>query len=120
GDPDIVSFTVLVKEVQEKILPDLTDEWAGEASEFDTVDELRAEYRKRMEAIKRVQSGIAMRNGAVDALVELVDDEPPEPLVNAELERRVHDLSHRLEAQRMSFEQYLSATGATQESVLSD
>src|SRR5205823_1877520 len=82
-DPEIISFNVLVKEVKEKILPDATDEWASEASEFDTLDELRADIAKRVSMVKRVQAQMALRNGAVDALVELVEDEAPEPLVNA-------------------------------------
>jgi trigger factor len=51
-----VSFQVLVKEVKEKILPEVTDEWASEASEFDTVDELRKDITDRIGAINRVQS----------------------------------------------------------------
>src|SRR5207248_661507 len=47
------SFTVMVKENKEKVLPDVTDEWASEASEFDTIDELRADLRQRLSTIKR-------------------------------------------------------------------
>ena len=97
----------------------VTDEWAGEASEFDTVDELRADIRKRMELVKRVQASMALRNGTVEALVELVDADPPAPLVDAEVERRLHDLEHRLEAQRATLDQYLEATGQTPEQVVS-
>src|SRR4051794_15765261 len=81
GDDQESSFRVLVKEVKEKVLPEVTDEWASEASEFDTVEELTADIRKRLGLIKRVQAQMSLRNGAVDALVELVDEEAPEPLV---------------------------------------
>src|SRR5215210_6220437 len=47
-----VTFTVLVKEVRETVLPEVTDEWASEASEFDTVEELREDIRRRMDAVK--------------------------------------------------------------------
>ena len=113
-----VHFQVLVKEVKEKVLPEVTDEWAGEASEFDTVEELRADIAKRMGLVKRVQATIALRNSALDAVVELVDSDPPEVLVNSEIQRRVHDLEHRLEAQQATVEQYLEATGQTAEQVV--
>ena len=118
GDDQESSFRVLVKEVKEKVLPEVTDEWAGEASEFDTVEELKADITKRLSLVKRVQAQMALRNGAVEALVELVDDDAPEPLVDAEMERRLHDLGHRLEAQQASFGQYLQAIGQTQEQFL--
>jgi trigger factor len=113
-----VAFKVLVKDVKEKLLPDITDEWASEASEFDTVAELRTDIGKRLSLVKRVQASLALRNGAVEALVELVDVDPPAPLVDAEVERRVHDLEHRLEAQRATLEQYLEATGQTGEQLV--
>ena len=113
-----VNLKVLVKDVKEKILPDVTDEWASEASEFDTVEELRADISKRMSLVKRLQANMALRNGAVDALVQLVDIDPPAPLVDAEVERRAHDLEHRLESQRATIGDYLEATGQTAEQLL--
>jgi trigger factor len=113
-----VSFKVLVKEVKEKVLPEVTDEWASEASEFDTVAELRSDIEKRLGLVKRVQASLALRNGAIEALVELVDTDPPAALVDAEVERRVHDLEHRLEGQRATLEQYLEATGQTAEQIV--
>jgi trigger factor len=113
-----VAFKVLVKEVKEKVLPEVTDEWASEASEFDTVAELRDDIATRIGLIKRVQARMALRNSAVEALVELVDVDPPAPLVNAEVERRVHDLEHRLQAQKASVSQYLEATGQTPDQVV--
>jgi len=119
-DDEELSFQVLVKTVKEKILPEVTDEWASEASEFDTVEELRADFRTRLTAVKRVQAQLALRDGAVQAVVELVDDEPPAPLVDAELERRVHDLEHRLQAQGVSVAQWLEATGQSPEAFLAE
>ena len=58
-------FRVIVKEAKQKVLPDLTDEWATEASEFETVDELRADIRKRVETMQRLQAQMAVaRQGA--------------------------------------------------------
>ena len=112
---DPVNLRVLVKDVKEKKLPEVTDEWASEASEFDTVAELRADIEKRMSLVKRVQSTLALRNAAVDALVELVDVDPPASLIDAELERRVQDLNQRLESQGASISEYLQASGQSPE-----
>src|SRR5947209_17542200 len=86
GQDEDVGFQVLVKEVKEKLLPDVTDEWASDASEFDTVDALRDDIRTRVGAVKKMQVQLSLRNQAVDALVELVAEEIPEPLVNEEMQ----------------------------------
>jgi trigger factor len=109
-----VSFRVLVKLVQWKKLPDATDEWAKENSEFETAAELRDQIRGRIERVKILQSQLAVRDKTLEALVELVDDEEvPEILIEAEVRERIHDLQHRLEQQHVGIEQFLEATGRT-------
>lgn len=120
-DGNVASFRVLVKEVQEKKLPALTDEWAAESSEFSTVDDLRADLRSRLGRVKVVQTQLALRDSALAALVELVDDEAvPDVLVDEEVRQRVHDLGHRLEEQRIGIEQLLAATGRTGDDLLAE
>jgi trigger factor len=106
-----ISLRVLVKEVKEKVLPEVDDEWANEASEFDTVAELRDNLRTRLADIKPAQSRAALEDGTLAALVELVDDEPPETLVDAEVERQAQQLAFRLQSQGMSLEDYLASSG---------
>ncbi|MDQ6782615.1 MAG: trigger factor [Actinomycetota bacterium] len=119
--PDgVVALRVLVKEVKEKMLPDVTDGWASEASEFDTVDELRADIVKRLRLVKKMQATMALRDGTVEALVELVEEEPPKALIDAEVERRAHDLGHRLESQGATIAQYLQATGRSEQDVIAE
>ncbi|HEY3941445.1 MAG TPA: trigger factor [Acidimicrobiales bacterium] len=116
-----IAFRVLVKEVKQKKLPVPTDEWAAEASEFDTLAELRDDLRQRLARMRVVQAQLSLRENAVAALVELVDDgEVPDPMVDEELNQRLHDLGHRLEEQRISLDQLLAATGRTQESLLDE
>jgi trigger factor len=119
GD-DTIAFTVHVKETKEMVLPDVTDEWAGEASEFETVAELTDDLRRRMSEVKKMQSNLAVREETVKALVELVDDEVPEAMVQAEVDRRVHDLAHRLERQGASLAEYLQATGQAEQQFLGE
>jgi trigger factor len=115
-----VSFQVLVKRVQERVLPEVTDEWASEVSEFETVEELRADLAARMADLRRMQSTLALRDRTVEALVRLVEDEAPEPLVQREMRARLEDLGMRLSAQGMSAEQYLAATGRSQEQLVEE
>jgi trigger factor len=114
---DEVAFQVLVKETKKKVLPELTDEWVGEVSEFDTVEALQDDIRKRLDVYARVQASMAMREKVFEAAAALVPEEVPETLVNSEMERRLHDLAHRLEEQglRMTIPQYLQATGQDQQ-----
>lgn len=108
---ETVHFRVLVKNAQERILPDLTDEWVDETSEFDTVEELRADVRKRSDLLARAQAQMALRDRVLEEVSELVPVEPPETLVESELRNRLGDLQHRLSHQGASIEQYLGATG---------
>jgi trigger factor len=119
-DPEIgeVTFQVLVKEVKEKILPEVTDEWAMEAWELDSVEELRKDVRYQLEAVKKVENAFVMRGRVVEALVELVDEEIPEALVSAELEHRLRGLIKRVTKEGLDLGAWLQATGRTQEDVI--
>jgi trigger factor len=105
------SFRVLVKETKELVLPDVTDEWAAEASEFDTVEELQDDLRVRLHQQHVVRARVALEQRTADALAELVTEEIPDQLVAAELRERIHDLTHRLDSQGMDLGQFLAATG---------
>ena len=120
GTDRTVSFRVLVKKVQERVLPEVTDEWASEVSEFETIAELRADLADRMANVRRMQAVMALRERAAEALVQLVEDEAPEPLVQREMRARLEDLAMRLSAQGMSADQYLAATGRTQEQLVEE
>ncbi len=116
GGPEgpAASFRVLVKETKELVLPEVTDEWAGEASEFDTVDELTADLRERLRQQHVARARVALERRTAEALAELVTEEIPDQLVAVELRERIHDLSHRLEGQGMDIGQFLAVTGRDQ------
>jgi trigger factor len=120
ADPDeaAVRFRVIVKDVKEKVLPDVTDEWANDVSEFDTVDELRADLGNRISRVRKMQATMAARDRAVHALVELVEEDAPEPMVANEVQQGAQELSMRLAAQGVSADQYFEATGQTQEQLV--
>jgi trigger factor len=120
GDEDqIVSFRVLVKEVKVKKLPQTTDEWAAESSEFATVAELRTDIAARITRVKLLQSQMALRPSTLSAVAELVsEDDVPELLVDAEVSERLGDLQRRLEGQNLGLAEYFSATGQSPDDLL--
>lgn len=114
-----IAFRVLLKDVKEKKLPAVNDEWAADASEFSTVDALRADLRERMTRVKMVQAQLSLRQGALAALAELVeDDQVPEVLVDEELRQRLQDLGERLQQQGIGAAQFLELTGQSEEQLL--
>lgn len=118
--PQAGQLRVLVKEVKEKVLPAADDEWARDASEFDTLEALRDDLRKRLTQMHVLQAQLALRERTLAALVELVAEDPPEALVATEVRERLHDLGHRLEARKISLEQFLAAAGRDEESLLAE
>ena len=119
-DEDPVDFTLTVKEVKEKVLPDADDAFAAEASEFETIDELRDDLRSRFGMVKKVQARMAVQQKTAEALAELVDEEVPQALVDQEVQNRLQDLAMRLQAQGIGIEQYLASTGQDQEAFIAD
>ena len=112
---------MLVKETKRKVLPEVTDEWVAEVSEFDTAGALRADVAKRLDIYAKVQAQLAVREQVLDAAADLVTVEIPDALVGPEMERRLHDMAHRLEqqfGQGVTIPQYLALTGQDQEEFL--
>ena len=119
-DASPLHFRVLVKEVKERKLPDLDDDFANEASEFETLDELRADLHKRMQQVKQVQAQMALREKVGEGLAELVSEEIPDALIDVEMRERLNDLALRLQAQGLDLEQWLAGTGRSQEDLLGE
>ncbi|MHB8465543.1 MAG: trigger factor [Acidimicrobiales bacterium] len=115
-----IAYQLLVKAVREKRLPELTDAWVADQTEFAAVAELEADLRTRITDVRRVQSALQLRERAIESLVELVAEDAPQPLIDAEVERRLHDLGHRLEGQGVTLGQYLGAIGQEPEAFIEE
>jgi trigger factor len=102
---------LLVKQVREKVLPEANDEWASDASEFDTLEELRSDLTARLSSLKKLEARLILRERAIEALAELVSEETPPTLVAAAAERVRDALVHRLADRGATIEQYLEASG---------
>jgi trigger factor len=113
-------FKVEVKEVREKILPPLDDEFAAEASEFDTLEELRVDIGKRLAEVVGERAEQDFRIAAVDAAAEHATVELPEELVGARAAERWERVERQLAARGMSPESYLQMQGKTREQVIEE
>jgi trigger factor len=109
------TVTVELKSVKERELPELDDDFAQTASEFDTLEELRADVRDRVTQMKAVQQGVQARDRVLEALLAKVEIPLPENVIKAEIDARNHNLAHQLEAAGMSRDDFLAAEGQTAE-----
>jgi trigger factor len=111
-------FDVEVKEVREKLLPELDDDFASEASEFDTLDELRGEIASRLgEALAR-RADADFRDAAVDAAAATAEVELPDELVGARAEEMLDRFLHRLSHQGVDPESFLRLQEGGREGML--
>ncbi|HWA55375.1 MAG TPA: trigger factor, partial [Solirubrobacterales bacterium] len=113
-------FKVEVKEVREKILPELDDDFASEASEFDTLEELRADIAKRVGEAVDERAEQDFRVAAVDAAVEAATVEMPDDLVEARAQERWDRVERQLAARGMSPDAYLQMQGKTREELIEE
>lgn len=114
------TFQVLVKEVKAKKLPAVDDEFARTVSEFDTLEELRADIREKLGQVKEAAAEAEIRDRALQALIEAVDVEIPDRLVDGETEARVESSRRRAEQQGTTLEAVLRASGVEELEFRSD
>lgn len=115
-----VAFQVLVKEVKAKKLPPLDDGFAKTSSEFDSLEELRADIRTKLGRLKEAAVDAAVRDRALEALSAKVDADLPERLVDRETESRVRRATQRAERQGTTLEAVLQASGVDELQFRSD
>src|SRR5690606_32568258 len=107
---------VEVTQAAERELPELDDEFAQMASEFDTLEEMRADSRKRLEQMKRYDQAQQAQEKVLDELLGLVEVPVPEKLVEEEIFTRKHNLeSHQLAQMGLNLEGYLKLQEKTPE-----
>jgi trigger factor len=107
--------TVKVNTVKVRELPEPDDDFAQLASEFDTVDELRADLRERLSRVKRMQQGVQARDKVLDALLEVTEVPLPESVVDSEVEVRQHDAVHSFDHDEERFNEFLTSQGKSRE-----
>ena len=106
-------FKCEIKKIEKKELPELDDEFAKDVSEFDTLDEYKADIKKNLTEKKEADAKRQKEDEAVDKAVENASMEIPEAMIKTQVNQMVDDFSRRMQAQGLSMEQYFQFTGMT-------
>jgi trigger factor len=107
--------TVTVGSVKERELPEPDDEFAQLASEFDTIDELKANLSEQVERYKRIQQAESIRDKTLETLLEQVEVALPEKIVQAQVDETVHQAIHGLDHSEERFAEQLAEQGSSRE-----
>ncbi|MFP5224981.1 MAG: trigger factor [Actinomycetota bacterium] len=111
---------VMVKEVNQKIVPDLDDSFASDASEFDTLEELKADISQKIREVKEQQSKQLIRSTLLDQAVNDTDFSVPQSMIMREMAFRLQRFEQNLQQNGLTLEQYLQEGGYTEEQVEQD
>ena len=115
-----IEISVLVKEIKEKIMPELTDDWVSSVTEFDTVKEMNEELYKNIESVKKRQIANQYQGLLTSKLIEESKLEIPEQLVIAEMDSILQNFMNELQQNNIKIEDYLQITGLTEETLQED
>ena len=111
GKPAV--FKCTVKEIKEKELPELDDEFASEVSEFDTLAEYKEDIKKKLADKKAADAKNAKEDAVVDAIIADAKMEIPDAMLETQQRQMVEDFAQRIQSQGISMEQYMQFTGMT-------
>ena len=109
GKPAV--FKCTVKEIKVKELPDLDDDFAQDVSDFDTLEEYKADVRKKVEEKKAADAKAKKEDAVIEKIIEGAAMEIPDAMVETQAERMVDEFAQRLQMQGLTMEQYLQFTG---------
>jgi trigger factor len=115
-----IEISVLVKEVKEKVEPDLTDEWISSVTEFDSIEQMKSELTKNIENVKKRQVANQYQSLLTSKLIEESKLELPEQLVIAEMDSILQNFMNELKQNNIKIEDYLQITGLTEEALQED
>lgn len=115
-----VEITVLVKEIKQKVMPELTDEWVSSVTEFDTVKEMNEELVKNIEDAKKRQVANQYQGLLTSKIIDESKLELPEQLIIAEMDSILQNFMNELKQNNIKIEDYLNMTGLTEETLQED
>ncbi len=119
-EPRQADLKVLVKGVRAKRLPDVTDDWVSDVSEFDTVDELTDQIETNLRVMKLDAAETTFQGKLIEELGDELSLEIPDALVDAEMESSFHNLAHTLEQQGLDFANYLRIVGQDEQQFVTE
>ncbi len=116
GKPAV--FKCTIKEIKEKQLPDLDDEFAGEVSEFETLAEYKEDVRKNLGEKKAEEAKLEKEDKVVDAIIADAKMDIPEAMLETQQRQMAEDFAQRIQMQGLSLDQYFQFTGLTRAAFL--
>ncbi len=116
GKPAV--FKCTVREIKEKQLPELDDEFASEVSEFDTLAEYKADVKKKLEERKAAEAKDAKEEAVIRAIIEDAGMEIPDAMLETQQRQMADEFAQRIQSQGLSMEQYMQFTGMTPAAML--
>lgn len=105
-------FKCTVREIKEKELPEIDDEFASEVSEFDTLAEYKADVKKNLEEKKAKEAKDAKEEAVIEAIIEASEMDIPEAMIETQQRQMVDEFAQRITMQGLSMEQYMQFTGS--------
>lgn len=111
GKPAV--FKCTVKEIKEKELPELDDEFASEVSEFDTLAEYKEDIKKKLAEKKEAEAKNVKEDAVIKAIVDDATMDIPDAMVETQQRQMIEDFAQRIQSQGISMEQYMQFTGQT-------
>ncbi len=111
-------FKCTVKEIKEKELPELDDEFASEVSEFETLDEYKKDVKEKLTQKKEKDAKDAKEAAVIEAIVADSDMEIPEAMITTQQRQMIDEFAQRMQMQGLSMEQYFQFTGATMDKMM--
>lgn len=108
-------FKVTVKEIKAKELPELDDDFAQDASEFDTLDEFKADTKKKLEEKKANEAKGKKEDAIIEKIIENAKMDIPDAMIDTQVRQMADDFARRLQHQGLSVEQYFQFTGMNSE-----
>ena len=113
-------FKCTVHEIKAKELPEIDDEFAAEVSEFDTLEEYKADVKAKIKEQKAAEGKAKKEDQAVEKAVANATMEIPEAMVNTQAQQIVDDFARRMQSQGLTMEQYMQFTGMTVDKLIED
>ena len=113
-------FKVSVKEIKEKQLPELNDEFAQDVSDFDTLDEYKDDLKNKIADRKSREAKAKQEDEAIAKIIESSKMDIPDAMVDTQVNRMVEDFAQRLQQQGLSVEQYFQYTGMTADKIMEE
>ena len=110
-------FRVKINSIREKQLPNLDDEFAQDVSEFDTLDEYKADIKNKLTESMEKNALVQKQNNAIDALIKSSNVKAPESMIKEEVDKAFRDFTNRIRQYNMKLEDYLKMLNTTQEQV---